>query len=39
MFECAKNIKTAQFNMQYLSIIAIFVVQFAVFVYFCTQNI
>lgn len=31
MFECADNIKTAQFNMQYLSIIAIFVMQFAVF--------
>ena len=31
MFECAENIKTAQFNMRYLSIIAVFVVQFAVF--------
>lgn len=31
MFECAENIKSAQFNMQYLSIIAIFVMQFAVF--------
>jgi hypothetical protein len=34
MFECAENIKTAQFNMQYLSIIAIFVMQFAVFCVF-----
>lgn len=34
MFECAKNTKTAQFNMRYLSIIAIFVMQFAVFCVF-----
>lgn len=34
MFECAENTKTAQFNMQYLSIIAIFVMQFAVFCVF-----